>query len=258
MINLPKQFRFRIKGTLLALLGSLFFACSVAQPTLEYEVVESYPHNPGNFTQGLMFYQGVLYEGTGQRGDSRLIRYRDDYQTPLYTRPLPNRYFGEGIAVHKELLYQLTWQSELGFIFNPEDLSPVENFNYIGEGWGLTSNGEELWMSNGSSSLLQISEQGEIIQSLQIRLDGAPLDKLNELEWVEGYIAANRWYDNHIYFIDPQSGEVKYRLDLSDLAKPQQSRSEKVLNGIAWHPQHQTLWVTGKYWNRLYELEIDI
>lgn len=204
-----------------------------------------------------MFYEGDLYEGTGQRGDSRLIRYRDDFETPAYTRALPNRYFGEGIAVHQGLLYQLTWQAELGFIYDPNDLSPQGRFEYEGEGWGITSDGETLWMSNGSSNLLEISTQGEVLKTTEVTLDGRPLNYLNELEWVDGLVLANRWYDNGIYFIDPLSGEVEYFLNLSDLATPQQNSREKVLNGVAWHPERQTLWVTGKNWDELYELKLE-
>lgn len=242
---------------LLTLLCSLFLGCADAVTPFEYELVAKYEHNPGNFTQGLMFHEGDLYEGTGQRGDSRLIRYRDDFETPVFTRPLPNRYFGEGIALHQGLLYQLTWQSELGFIYDPADLSPQGRFEYEGEGWGITSDGETLWMSNGSSNLLEISTEGEILSTIEVTIDGAPLNFLNELEWVNGRVLANRWYDNLIYFIDPKTGEVDRVLSLEELAAPQQSNREKVLNGIAWNPERQTLWVTGKYWDALYELKIE-
>lgn len=244
--------------SLLALLCSLFLGCTDAATPLEYELVANYPHNPNNFTQGLMFHEGDLYEGTGQRGDSRLIRYRENFETPLYTRPLPNRYFGEGITVHQGLLYQLTWQSELGFIYQPEDLSPQGRFNYEGQGWGITSDGERLWMSNGSSYLREISTAGETLAEIEVTLNGSQLNNLNELEWVNGQIVANRWYDNRIYFINPETGEVENYLNLSELATSQQTNREKVLNGIAWHPERQTLWVTGKNWDELYELRVNI
>lgn len=216
----------------------------------------TYSHNSGNFTQGLMFHEGDLFEGTGQRGDSRLIRYRDDFETPLYTRPLPNRYFGEGIALHQGLIYQLTWQSELGFVFDPTDLSPQGQFNYEGDGWGITSDNERLWMSNGSANLLEISTEGEVLSSVEVTFDGQPLNYLNELEWVNGLVLANRWYDDNIYFINPETGEVESYLNLEVLADSQQTNREKVLNGIAWHPERQTLWVTGKNWDELYELKL--
>lgn len=241
---------------LLTLLCSLFLGCADAGTPYEYELIADYQHNPDNFTQGLMFYEGGLYEGTGQRGDSRLIRYRDDFETPLYTRPLPNRYFGEGITVHRGLLYQLTWQSKLGFVFDPSDLSPQGQFSYEGEGWGIVSDGQNLWMSNGSAILRKISTSGEVLDSLEATLDGRPLNYLNELEWINGLIAANRWYDDTIYFIDPDTGAVSATLDLTELAAPHQANREHVLNGIAWNSERQTLWVTGKYWDTLYELKI--
>ena len=242
----------------LSLLCSLFLGCADEVTPIEYELIAEYEHNPGNFTQGLMFYQGNLYEGTGQRGDSRLIRYRDDFENPVYTRPLPNRYFGEGITVHQGLLYQLTWQSELGFIFDPSDLSPQGQFNYEGEGWGITSDGEQLWMSNGSSNLIQISASGEEISRVEVTLDGQILNFLNELEWINGLIAANRWFDDSIYFIDPATGEVQTTLDLSELAAPHRGNQQHVLNGIAWNDERQTLWVTGKYWDALYEIKMEL
>ncbi|MBT5331911.1 MAG: glutaminyl-peptide cyclotransferase [Porticoccaceae bacterium] len=240
----------------LSLICSLFLGCADAVTPLEYELVAIYEHDSGNFTQGLMFHEGDLYEGTGQRGDSRLIRYRDDFETPLYTRPLPNRYFGEGIAMHQGLLYQLTWQAQQGFIYQPEDLSPEGRFSYEGEGWGITSDGNKLWISNGSAYLQEISPEGETLALIEVTLEGRALNYLNELEWINGQVLANRWYDNRIYFINPDTGEVENYLDLSELASGQQTNREKVLNGIAWHPERQTLWVTGKNWEALYELRI--
>lgn len=251
--------RFLQSSLFIALLSSLALvnlANADSAQALSYELLNTYQHNSGNWTQGLFFHEGILYEGTGQNGDSRLVRYRDDYENPAYTRTLPARYFGEGIAVHQGLMYQLTWKSGTGFIYDPNDLSRKGDFNYEGEGWGITSSGEDLWMSNGSINLLKISPEGEVLQSLAVIFNGEPLDKWNELEWINGKIFANRWYDNHIYIIDPESGEVTNYIDLSELAEPFQSDPNKVLNGVAWHAERQTLWITGKYWDELYELKI--
>ena len=224
---------------------------------LSYELVNTFSHSSQNWTQGLFFNEGVLYEGTGQNGDSRLIKYRDDFETPAYTRTLPGRYFGEGIAVHQGLLYQLTWKSETGFKYDPADLSRKGDFQYKGEGWGITSSGDELWISNGSTDLQQISTEGEVIRTLTVHFDGEPLNYWNELEWINGKIFANRWYDNHIYLIDPQSGEVSHYINLDEFAQNYQDDNSKVLNGVAWNPERQTLWVTGKYWNALYEISLE-
>ena len=225
---------------------------------LSYEVVNTYSHDSGNWTQGLFFHEGVLYEGTGQNGDSRLIRYRTDFENPGYTRSLANRYFGEGIAVHQGLIYQLTWKSETGFIYDPADLSRRGEFNYEGEGWGIASNNEQLWISNGSTNILEITPQGEVLRTIPITFNGESLNYWNELEWIDGKIFANRWYDNNIYLIDPESGEVTSYIDLNALASPFQTTDpNKVLNGVAWNAERGTLWVTGKYWDEMYELRLE-
>jgi glutamine cyclotransferase len=254
--DLPMQIRFRPNQLLLCPLCVLFLGCADAATPLEYELVQTYAHNEGNFTQGLTFHEGKLYEGTGQYGDSRLIIYRDDFETPAVTRALANRYFGEGITVHQDLLYQLTWKSGTAFSFGPEDLSRTGSFSYEGEGWGITSGNERLWISNGGTDLIQLSNEGELINQLAVTLDDKPLNFLNELEWIDGSIYANRWYDNNIYRIDPDSGEVTGVINLELIALAHQSDRNKVLNGIAWNPERQTLWVTGKYWNEIYELRL--
>ncbi len=247
---------FYMNRCLIGLISLFFLGCADAVTPLEYELVNTYNHNPGNWTQGLTFYQGNLYEGTGMTGDSRLIRYRSDFETPGYTRAMANRYFGEGISIHQNTLYQLTWKSGTAFAYDPNDLSRRGEFSYEGEGWGITSDGERMWISNGSSNLVQISTSGEILNHLPITLEGKPLNALNELEWIDGTIYANRWYDNNIYLIDPDNGEVTNYIDLDELSLPHQSDRNKVLNGIAWNPDRQTLWVTGKYWDEMYELKL--
>lgn len=235
-------------------------ACASAEPTrLEYTVINTYEHNTDHFTQGFLFHEGRLYESTGLYGESQLIRYADDFSAPRIRRALEPRYFGEGIAVHQGQLYLLTWQSQTGFVYDPSAFAPLGSFNYQGQGWGLTSDGETLWMSNGSATLNQIDTNGDVLGSLLVTIDNRPLDRLNELEYVEGLIIANRWYDNSIYLIDSTNGEVTAQIDLSELAIPQLSgRPENVLNGIAWNPETQTLWITGKNWSQIYELEVEI
>lgn len=223
---------------------------------ITYEQLEKLTHAETHFTQGLLFHEGVLFEGTGEYGSSRLVRYRQDHQTPGISRPLPARYFGEGIAIYEDRLYQLTWRENEALIYSPTNLARLGSFNYQGDGWGLTADARGLWMSNGSSELRQIDTEGNIQATLQVTYNGAPLDRLNELEWVEGYFLANRWYDNQIYFIEDQSGEVEAVLDLSALAQPHQADRNHVLNGVAWHAERRTLWITGKNWDSLYELKL--
>ena len=204
----------------------------------------------------MLIEDGLLYEGTGQYGASRLLRYRDDYQTAAVVRPLPARYFGEGIAILDKQLYQLTWRSGDVFVYNPSSFERLRQFRIDGEGWGITDDGTHLWMSNGSSQLIQLTGQGEEIGRVSVTWEGTPLDRLNELEWIEGEIWANRWYDNKLYRISPKTGEVTGILDLDELARPHLDNREKVLNGIAWDDRDNSLWVTGKYWDRLYQLSL--
>lgn len=242
------------------LLSPLLFclaACSgSASEPLNWELVSSLPHDTANFTQGLLIEDNLLYEGTGQYGFSRIIRYRDDRVTPAVVRPLPGRYFGEGIAILDGQLFQATWQNGEILVYDPDSFERLNQFSLEGEGWGLTEDGEQLWLSDGTSQLRRLSAAGELLGKLQVTWEGTPLDRLNELEWIEGMLWANRWYDTKIYRISPETGEVTGVLDLTELASTHLSNVEKVLNGIAWDETDQTLWVTGKYWNRLYQLRL--
>lgn len=247
-----------IRSFTLIFLTLLAGACSAEAPlNLEYHVVNRYSHNPNFYTQGLLFYQGQLMESTGQYGESQLIRYQADFTTPVVKRALEPRLFGEGIAVLNDRLYLLTWKAETAFIFEPRLFSPVGSFSYQGEGWGLTSDGNHLWFSSGNNQLARLDGEGQILSMLDVTINGSPLDRLNELEYVSGMIAANRWYDDSIYFIDPQSGKVLATLNLSAIAGPERTRNQdQVLNGIAWHPERKTLFITGKDWSTLYELSL--
>lgn len=224
---------------------------------LEFEVVQKIPHSEQYFTQGLFFHGENLYESTGQYGRSKLIRYDSDYQTVLMSRTVPAKYFAEGATTHKDIIYQLTWREETALAYEPKRLGRKEGFQYQGEGWGLVSDGEHLWLSNGSSQIKRLHENGDVLSSISVSMEGQPLDRLNELEWVNEQIFANRWHDTKIYVIDPESGSVTGSLDLEPLAQPELSRSrENVLNGIAWNPATETLWVTGKNWQSLYEIKL--
>lgn len=246
--------------SILLCLLPILCSCASAEPSqLEFEIVNSYEHNTDFFTQGLLFYQGRLYESTGQYGESQVIRYADDLTTPRIRRSLEPRYFGEGIAVHDDQLYLLTWQSQTGFIYDPSAFGNLGSFSYEGQGWGLTSDGEDMWMSNGSATLNRIDTNGSVLGSVLVTLDDQPIDRLNELEYINGLIFANRWYDTTIYVINSDNGEVIAQMDLNELAAPQLSgKPENVLNGIAWNPEKETLWVTGKNWSVLYELKVEI
>ena len=226
--------------------------------SLSYEILNVLPHSTRHFTQGLFFHEEKLYESIGHYGQSALLRYSADMESIPLNRALSAKYFAEGATIHKGVIYQLTWRAGEAFAYLPKRLTKQEGFTYEGQGWGLTSDNEHLWMSDGSDQLKRIDTQGNILSTVNVTHNGNPLNRLNELEWVNGKIFANRWYDQRIYVINPTTGKVTHSLNLAALAQPELARSrEHVLNGIAWQPETQTLWITGKNWQSLYELKIE-
>lgn len=227
-------------------------------PHYTYKIVHIYPHDTGAFTQGLVYADGVLYEGTGQKGESSIRKVDIKTGTVLQFHQLPSQYFGEGVAVYGDRIVQLTWQSNTGFIYDRNSFLPMEQFYYASEGWGLTHDGERLIMSDGTSTIyfldpLTFEETG----SLQIRDGGKPVEHLNELEFINGEVYANVWPGDSIAIFSPQSGEVTGWIDLSGLlnARDRQARTD-VLNGIAYDAENRRLFVTGKYWPKLFEIEL--
>lgn len=241
-----------------AVLGLWLLACAVAQaqvPVHGVEVVASYPHDPNAFTQGLTIHAGLLYEGTGRNGESslRLV----DLETGEVQRRqnLPQRYFGEGITVLGDKVYQLTWQSHVGFVYALEDFKQLESFFLPGEGWGITHDGTSLIVSDGTA-MLRFLDPTTLRETHRVAVteDGLPLTRLNELEYIDGEVWANVWYTDTIVRIDPATGKVNSKVDLSGL-HPERTNDD-VLNGIAWDTDAQRLFVTGKLWSRLYEIRV--
>ncbi|WP_169714011.1 glutaminyl-peptide cyclotransferase [Oceanicoccus sagamiensis] len=239
------------------------FTCATsfaAQPVIEYQyqIVEQFQHDPQLFTQGLEFHDGILYESAGQRGASQLLSRTLDNPTPLQQHSLDKRYFAEGITLLKQQLYQLTWQAQQGFIYNPSTLEQTAQFTITGEGWGLTNNGEALIMSNGSSQLQFIDPVSfKTLRTLTVTFENNPVEKLNELEWVNGLIYANIWQSQWIIMIDPDNGQVVGKVFLKDiLPKHQRNPKTDVLNGIAYDRAKQRLLVTGKYWPTLFHISL--
>jgi glutamine cyclotransferase len=223
-----------------------------------YEVVHIYPHDPGAFTQGLVFTDGKLYEGTGQEGRSSL---RDvELQTGHVVKKvdLPEPYFGEGIALLNNKIYQLTWQHQVGFIYDAQKFEQLGKFNYSGEGWGLTTDGHSLILSDGTNRIRFLDPDSFNVTKTIAVLDGKlPVNELNELEYVNGEIYANIWHDQRIATIDPQTGHVTGWIDLTGLLPPGDVQDEEaVLNGIAYDPAGNRLFVTGKLWPRLFEIKL--
>jgi len=223
-----------------------------------YQIVNMWPHDTNAFTQGLIFADGKLYEGTGQEGRSSLRQV--DLQTGQVTRKVevPEPFFGEGITLLNGKIYQLTWQHQLGFIYDAQKLEPAGRFNYEGEGWGITNDGRSLIMSDGSNRLRFLDPDSFRVTKTIAVFDGkTPVNQLNELEYVNGEIYANIWHDQRIVTIDPQNGRVTGWIDLSGLLQPGDVHDEEaVLNGIAFDQAGNRLFVTGKLWPRLFEIKL--
>ncbi len=222
-----------------------------------YEVVHTYPHDPGAFTQGLFYLNGFLYEGTGLPGESSIRKVRLETGEVLQKRDVPDPYFGEGIIAWKDRLLELTWQAQAGFIYDLGSFAPQGEFRYPGEGWGLTQDGKRIIMSDGSPELRfwdpeTLKELGRIT----VTDEGRPVSDLNELEWVKGEIYANIWQTNRIARIDPKTGKVVGWIDLTGLLSPAESQDVDVLNGIAYDAEHDRLFVTGKLWPKLFEIKL--
>lgn len=226
-------------------------------PTLSYRVVRSYPHDRQAYTQGLIFHDGVLYESTGLNGQSSIRKVRLETGEVLQIRPLDQKYFGEGIAIVGNDLVQLTWQTEVGFVYDLATFNPRRTFRYAGEGWGLTYDGKRLIMSDGSSTLrfldpATLKETSRLI----VRDRGMPVDDLNELEVVKGEILANVYQTERLVRISPKTGQVTGWIDLRGLLSPRDAAGVDVLNGIAYDAAKDRLFVTGKLWPKLFEIQI--
>lgn len=221
------------------------------------DVVAAYPHDPAAFTQGLAIADGELYEGTGQYGRSAIRRVDLETGRVEQSRSLSRRYFGEGITILDGRLYQLTWRAGLGLVYDAGTFELLETFRYPGEGWGLANDGERLIVSDGTA-VLRFLEPGTFdeIGRVTVRENGNPLERLNELEVVDGEVWANIWYEDRIVRIDPASGDVLGSIDLSRLYPRAERASEEVLNGIAYDPRAERLFVTGKNWPRLFEIRV--
>jgi glutamine cyclotransferase len=237
-------------------------ARSVAAPapvTFGYKVVRSYPHDRGAYTQGLQYLDGVLYEGTGLNGRSSIRKVRLETGEVLQVRAIDQQYFGEGIVIWKDRLVQLTWRSGVGFVYAKDTFAPMRTFSYAGEGWGLTHDGTRLIMSDGSASgTLRYLDPETLRQtgSLVVRDGGRPVDQLNELEYVKGEILAIVYQTERIARISPKTGRVTGWIDLHGLLDPRDAAGVDVLNGIAYDSAKDRLFVTGKLWPKLFEIQL--
>ena len=223
-----------------------------------YSVIASFPHDRGAFTQGLVFFNDFFYEGTGLYGQSTLRKVDPATGNVLQMKELNSNYFGEGITIFEEKIYQLTWKSRKGFIYDYSSFDSLGQFAYTTEGWGLTHNGQQLIMSDGSANIYFINpENMQIEKMIQVRDDMGPVTRLNELEYILGDIYANVWLTDYIVIINPNTGYISGRIDLTGLLDPGDYESDTdVLNGIAFDPDSSRLFVTGKKWPKIFEIEL--
>jgi len=222
-----------------------------------YEIVNVYPHDPNAFTQGLVMDDGVLYEGTGIRGESSLREVNLETGEVLRQINLDDRLFGEGITVFGDEIFQLTWQANMGFVYTKDDFVQQDTFTYPTEGWGITTVGDLLIMSDGTDTLYwRDPETFALVDTVAVRDRGTPVVRLNELEYIEGEVWANVWLTDDVVRIDPATGEVVGRIDFSGLLTFVERIRADVLNGIAYDEDTGRIFVTGKDWPKLFEVRI--
>ena len=227
-------------------------------PNYTYEIVRVYPHDPDAFTQGLVFSDGKLLESTGEEGRSTLRRVDLDSGQTLKKVDLAPQYFGEGMTVLNNKVYQVTWQHQIGFIYDYQTFERLGQFNYEGEGWGLTTDGQSLILSDGSNRLRFLDPNNfRVIRTIAVTENGQPVRQLNELEYIKGEIYANIWHSTRIVTINPQTGAVTASMDCADLVSQSGAHDEEaVLNGIAYDEASGRLFVTGKLWPKLFEIRV--
>jgi glutamine cyclotransferase len=225
-----------------------------------YEVINTYPHDPGALTQGLVYHQGFLYESTGLEGRSSLRQVDLATGQVLKKTDVPTPYFAEGLALFNNHFYQLTWQSQKAFVYNfdfAHAFAPIKTFSYSGEGWGLTDNGQSLIMSNGSNQIRFLDpETFQVQRTISVTENDRPVNMLNELEFIKGEIFANIWLTDRIVRIDPASGRVTGWINLAGLLSSEERNRADVLNGIAYDEAGDRLFVTGKLWPKLFQIRL--
>lgn len=228
-------------------------------PVSTVKVVKSYPHDPGAFTEGLFFKDGFLWESTGLKGRSSIRKVKLETGDVVMETRLPAEIFGEGIADWGDRVIGLTWTDGIGYVLDMGTLKLWRKFSYAGEGWGLTQNGKELIMSDGTPELRFIDPVSlKETRRVRVTAGGKPVEKINELEWVEGEVLANIWQTDRIARIDPASGKVTGWIDLTGLMPERnpEAQGEDVANGIAYDAKTKRLFVTGKMWPKLFEVQL--
>lgn len=244
-------------------------------PVYGYEVVNTYPHDPKAFTEGLFYHDGFLYESTGEKGQSQLRKVELETGKVVQKWDLPREDFGEGISMIGDKIYMLTWQQGLGRVFDAKDFKLLKEFSYVGEGWGMTTDGTFLYLTQGTHVIKVMDpETFKTVRTIPVmREDGRPLMQINELEWIKGELWANVWHSeqrdilgkpNYIARIDPTTGKLLGWIDLGGISPDDQPKSddpydpkaENTLNGIAYDAAKDRVFVTGKNWKKLFEIKL--
>jgi glutaminyl-peptide cyclotransferase len=234
-------------------------------PEYGYDVVHVYPHDRNAFTEGLFYLNGFLYEATGLNGQSSVRKVKLETGEVLQLQELPEAYFGEGIVKWKDKLYQMTYTTEVGFIYDFATLHKTGEFHYSGQGWAFTTDGKHIYMdgsrdvhAEASDPEIRIWDPETLKETgvIHVTDEGRPVPNLNELEWVKGEIYANIWETKRIARIDPKTGHVVGWIDLTGILSAADSQGTDVLNGIAYDAEHDRLFVTGKQWPKLFEIKL--
>jgi glutamine cyclotransferase len=227
-------------------------------PTYSYKIKNSWPHDQRAYTQGLIFLDGILWESTGQYGTSSLRKVELKSGKVIKQISIPKNYFAEGMTVFRNKVFQLTWQEQKGFIYDPVTFQKQGEFSYTGEGWGLTHDGESLIMSDGTDRIRFLDPSTlQTTRAISVTDRGVPVTQLNELEYIDGEIYANIYMTDRIARIEPKTGKILGWIDLTGLlATKDRTGEEDVLNGIAYDVVGKRLFVTGKMWPKLFEIEI--
>ena len=247
-----------LRSLALAALFAAAPAIALALPVYGYQVVATYPHDDHAYTEGLFYLNGFLYESTGQQGQSSIRKVRLKDGVVVQKRAIAPNLFGEGVIAWGDELISLTWRDQVGFRWDRKTFAPRATFHYPGEGWALTTDGAHLIMSDGTPQLRVLEPKSfREIRRITVTADGQPVVNLNELEWVKGEILANIWLTNRIARIDPKTGVVTGWIDLTGLPETlNPTDQDSVLNGIAYDRKGDRLFVTGKNWPHLYQIQL--
>ena len=243
---------------------TIYFLADAAPEIYSYKIINTFPHDKGAYTQGLEFFNGFLYEGTGRKGSSSIRKVELTTGKVLQQKDIDAQYFGEGITIFNNKLYQLTWQAGIGFVYDLNTFEQEKTFNYTKsrEGWGLSHNGEKLIKTDGTEFIWFLDPETLVEESyIEVYTNERKVEKLNELEFVNGLIYANIWQQNTILIINPASGKVEGVANLNGLKTTIEKEqaiedTDEVLNGIAFDKNSNRLFVTGKHWSKLYEIEL--